>query len=126
YSSRRRHTRFSRDWSSDLCSSDLGGYVVAGGRHCGQRDLLAHPGRKVVLEAQVAVGVGEELIDDQLAQVVVVVEPELLLERGELAQRAERLDLLRATRVDVDGEVAERRRRQHLGRLGPRGEEAPG
>src|SRR5690606_20451726 len=23
YSSRRRHTRFSRDWSSDVCSSDL-------------------------------------------------------------------------------------------------------
>src|SRR5690606_40657395 len=22
---RRRHTRFSRDWSSDVCSSDLGG-----------------------------------------------------------------------------------------------------
>src|SRR5690606_29084285 len=27
FSSRRRHTRFSRDWSSDVCSSDLG--VVA-------------------------------------------------------------------------------------------------
>src|SRR5690606_40573024 len=26
FSSRRRHTRFSRDWSSDVCSSDL--YVV--------------------------------------------------------------------------------------------------
>src|SRR5690606_39479647 len=28
FSSRRRHTRFSRDWSSDVCSSDLGGDVV--------------------------------------------------------------------------------------------------
>src|SRR5690606_40480139 len=28
-SSRRRHTRFSRDWSSDVCSSDLGLPVVA-------------------------------------------------------------------------------------------------
>src|SRR5690606_39416664 len=27
FSSRRRHTRFSRDWSSDVCSSDL--YVPA-------------------------------------------------------------------------------------------------
>src|SRR5690606_10185932 len=28
FSSRRRHTRFSRDWSSDVCSSDLlGGYA---------------------------------------------------------------------------------------------------
>src|SRR5690606_39342105 len=27
FSSRRRHTRFSRDWSSDVCSSDLAGSV---------------------------------------------------------------------------------------------------
>src|SRR5436309_9410460 len=26
FSSRRRHTRFSRDWSSDVCSSDLPGF----------------------------------------------------------------------------------------------------
>src|SRR5690606_39998494 len=26
FSSRRRHTRFSRDWSSDVCSSDLLGF----------------------------------------------------------------------------------------------------
>src|SRR5690606_18889074 len=25
--SRRRHTRFSRDWSSDVCSSDLGQFI---------------------------------------------------------------------------------------------------
>src|SRR5207302_6783508 len=25
---RRRHTRFSRDWSSDVCSSDLGGLMA--------------------------------------------------------------------------------------------------
>src|SRR5690606_39848038 len=32
FSSRRRHTRFSRDWSSDVCSSDLEGFgAVAGG-----------------------------------------------------------------------------------------------
>src|SRR5690606_40368254 len=30
FSSRRRHTRFSRDWSSDVCSSDLA--LVATGR----------------------------------------------------------------------------------------------
>src|SRR5690606_32345110 len=28
-SSRRRHTRFSRDWSSDVCSSDLGFEMIA-------------------------------------------------------------------------------------------------
>src|SRR5690606_39925226 len=30
FSSRRRHTRFSRDWSSDVCSSDLGRLRPAG------------------------------------------------------------------------------------------------
>src|SRR5690606_40135777 len=28
FSSRRRHTRFSRDWSSDVCSSDLTEMIV--------------------------------------------------------------------------------------------------
>src|SRR5690606_40527763 len=28
FSSRRRHTRFSRDWSSDVCSSDLVGKAL--------------------------------------------------------------------------------------------------
>src|SRR5690606_40796892 len=28
FSSRRRHTRFSRDWSSDVCSSDLGADLI--------------------------------------------------------------------------------------------------
>src|SRR5690606_40941935 len=31
FSSRRRHTRFSRDWSSDVCSSDLVHDVSVGG-----------------------------------------------------------------------------------------------
>src|SRR5690606_40465117 len=30
FSSRRRHTRFSRDWSSDVCSSDLGAALDGG------------------------------------------------------------------------------------------------
>src|SRR6266542_5832442 len=30
FSSRRRHTRCYRDWSSDVCSSDLGGGSLAG------------------------------------------------------------------------------------------------
>src|SRR2546428_11964460 len=32
FSSRRRHTRSDRDWSSDVCSSDLGGRVRLGAR----------------------------------------------------------------------------------------------
>src|SRR6266704_5014370 len=31
FSSRRRHTRSKRDWSSDVCSSDLGQYAYIGG-----------------------------------------------------------------------------------------------
>src|SRR5690606_39449375 len=38
-SSRRRHTRFSRDWSSDLCSSDLD--KLAGGVGLGPRFLIS-------------------------------------------------------------------------------------
>src|SRR5690606_40958264 len=30
FSSSRRHTSFSRDWSSDVCSSDLAGMSMAG------------------------------------------------------------------------------------------------
>src|SRR5690606_41006011 len=30
FSSRRRHTRFSRDWSSDVCSSDLNRIALHG------------------------------------------------------------------------------------------------
>src|SRR5690606_41211211 len=30
FSSRSRHTRFSRDWSSDVCSSDLPGELLRG------------------------------------------------------------------------------------------------
>src|SRR5690606_18456231 len=36
FASRRRHTRFSRDWSSDVCSSDLGALAV--------QDLQGAPG----------------------------------------------------------------------------------
>src|SRR5690606_40277527 len=43
FSSRRRHTRFSRDWSSDVCSSDLVAYgaSVHGAKHLGalNRDI---------------------------------------------------------------------------------------
>src|SRR5690606_40980438 len=44
FSSRRRHTRFSRDWSSDVCSSDLSlsatdALQAQGGAH-GMGDML--------------------------------------------------------------------------------------
>src|SRR5690606_19618769 len=42
FSSRRRHTRFSRDWSSDVCSSDLGPHRRDHGRQ-------AHPGPRAAV-----------------------------------------------------------------------------
>src|SRR3712207_7072183 len=56
FSSRRRHTRYWRDWSSDVCSSDLGMPVhnaivgVAGVQH--------DAGGRTVLPAPVLVGGG--------------------------------------------------------------------
>src|SRR5690606_40381007 len=47
FSSRRRHTRFSRDWSSDVCSSDLA--VVA--------EALRH-GERLVAVADAHLGAG--------------------------------------------------------------------
>src|SRR5690606_41033303 len=45
FSSRRRHTRFSRDWSSDVCSSDLVEQAVA----AFERALLLTPERTPLL-----------------------------------------------------------------------------
>src|SRR5690625_7942150 len=36
FSSRRRHTRWPRDWSSDVCSSDLTATAVGAGRKNGE------------------------------------------------------------------------------------------
>src|SRR5215510_6451644 len=50
FSSRRRHTRWPRDWSSDVCSSDLGWLrEVAGTFERGDQ----HGGRAIVLEGTV-------------------------------------------------------------------------
>src|SRR5690606_40068857 len=41
FSSRRRHTSFSRDWSADVCSSDLLGYLF----YVGDRNRTGLPYR---------------------------------------------------------------------------------
>src|SRR5690606_39859621 len=41
FSSRRRHTRFSRDWSSDVCSADLEAVKKYGGALASTLALLA-------------------------------------------------------------------------------------
>src|SRR5206468_5986788 len=41
FSSRRRHTRSDRDWSSDVCSSDLGYHVALVDKKCCGRPLIS-------------------------------------------------------------------------------------
>src|SRR5699024_12062224 len=45
FSSRRRHTRSKRDWSSDVCSSDLARIAVAEGIEYSRRGLSLSPVR---------------------------------------------------------------------------------
>src|SRR2546429_5460851 len=66
FSSRRRHTRCSRDWSSDVCSSDLEGRLQGGLRHAAQ---LADGGDAVLGQrAGMHVADAEELLDRQRRQ----------------------------------------------------------
>src|SRR6266853_4238254 len=60
FSSRRRHTRFDCDWSSDVCSSDL---RLEPFTHV---DLMLHPGRSldVITQAEVIRPYGEPLAGD--------------------------------------------------------------
>src|SRR5207247_8148916 len=50
FSSRRRHTRSTRDWSSDVCSSDLGDRLLT--RHRALPDGTADEERAEALEVQ--------------------------------------------------------------------------
>src|SRR2546426_10554922 len=49
FSSRRRHTRLQGDWSSDVCSSDLGSHA-AGGRAGGEGLVIAALGLLAALQ----------------------------------------------------------------------------
>src|SRR5690606_41197674 len=61
FSSRRRHTRFSRDWSSDVCSSDL---CAAGAFPMARLELYfgtQRPGGAPVTEAEWAAFLDEKV-----------------------------------------------------------------
>src|SRR5256886_6959875 len=63
FSSRRRHTRFDCDWSSDVCSSDLGCRVVVQGfGNVGSMaaDLMQKAGYKIVGLADIGGGLYNE------------------------------------------------------------------
>src|SRR5207249_9179297 len=49
FSSRRRHTRSKRDWSSDVCSSDLGGRLILGGTN-------TYTGSTTILQGALTIG----------------------------------------------------------------------
>src|SRR5690606_40074635 len=76
FSSRRRHTRFSRDWSSDVCSSDLDRDRGDEDRQVGLAlvDLFGQPRRGVV-----AADVGDALVTGVPAEETV---EDLLLDAG--------------------------------------------
>src|SRR5690606_41011685 len=65
FSSRRRHTRFSRDWSSDVCSSDLGwqgavehGPLAVSGRRPALRGIRRVEAAAGDTESEVVVEIG--------------------------------------------------------------------
>ena len=100
---------------------DLG--ALTAGVDGGHGDPLTEPGLDVLVVEDLAVLGEVELLEELLPDVVVGVEAELLLERRELVQGAQRLDLLAAAGVEVDARVADRARRQRLGGLGAGREE---
>src|SRR6266498_5202723 len=61
FSSRRRHTRCGRDWSSDVCSSDLGSAVPLEENLRIAEELLAESAKaRTILEIEIGVVGGEE------------------------------------------------------------------
>src|SRR5690606_41061397 len=68
FSSRRRHTRFSRDWSSDVCSSDLSaeGYRVrtAATATEGMEQVAAGPLDAVLLDLMLPDRNGLEVLEE--------------------------------------------------------------
>src|SRR3712207_8125353 len=58
FSSRRRHTRYWRDWSSDVCSSDL---ILLG---------LIHEGEGVAAKALESLGISLEAVRNQVEEII--------------------------------------------------------
>src|SRR5690606_39355881 len=71
-SSRRRHTRFSRDWSSDVCSSDLGALRVALGAEYRRSESTLTP--TTFTESGDIIGLGYSAFDGSQNQIAGFVE----------------------------------------------------
>src|SRR5256712_3415192 len=100
FSSRRRHTRFDRDWSSDVCSSDLGALdpanrvgarLAAGdaGAHLAAAELLGQQDRGLL-----PAGRGDQ--HDRIDPLGVIEPAQRLGEERILAELCERLPVIQA------------------------------
>src|SRR5690606_10285629 len=117
FSSRRRHTRFSRDWSSDVCSSDLAELVEAGfppeqaagvqamrGRGCDRCNGSGYKGRVGVFEVME--------ISDRLRELIVTGAPtaelkQVAMEEGMLTLRQSGLEKVRQGVTSLEEVVRE-------------------
>src|SRR4030042_5438354 len=94
-SSRIRHTRCSRDWSSDVCSSDLGDVVVDADAQVVFDSLHGQGGAATGVAVEVAVDVGG---------VDAVLNRPLLVERNRHVQVAGDAEHAGTLAIGIDGE----------------------
>src|SRR3712207_3725920 len=106
FSSRRRHTRYWRDWSSDVCSSDLGDTAVAvhpdDERY---RDLVGKTLRLPLIEREIPV-VADEHVDPEFGTGAVKVTPAHDPNDYEIGQRhgLEAIDVMTdEARINING-----------------------
>src|SRR5690606_40688542 len=93
FSSRRRHTIFSRDWSSDVCSSDLGDVSETDGGAEGARQ------RPKVRDVALIVGVVELAPDDVDGMPHATYADEAVEEREEHPARRDRKRVVKGKRA---------------------------
>src|SRR5256886_268832 len=95
FSSRRRHTRFDCDWSSDVCSSDLPWVKARDGRETGDIVYFTYANRgKKSITVNIAVPEGQALIRALAASFDVLIEN---YKYGDLARYGLGYDALRKT-----------------------------
>src|SRR3989449_8261777 len=107
FSSRRRHTRCSRDWSSDVCSSDLAERCVEGieaDRAQCEYWLERSPALVTALAPRIGYAEAAKLAKEAVAKNVTV--RQLVMEKGVLKGKDLEavLDLLAMTELGVPGE----------------------
>src|SRR5690606_40093132 len=105
FSSRRRHTSFSRDWSSDVCSSDL--YAVGGqelGYLPGTEAEKMSPWAQAVFDTLGAV-VHENVVEEVVARGLLEVLP-LKIGRASCRERAEIAEVAELRHDESHGAVS--------------------